>query len=87
MPGIAVSGIGSTIVGDDFHDLAVGHDRSAHDAEEGQADGEYASDPHPLIEPAADQKTADDAPGHGEAQLHDDGYVFGPGFVFFIVEK
>jgi hypothetical protein len=39
----------------------------------------------PLIQP--DEKTKDDASGHGQADLHNNRQVFGPGSIFLIIKR
>jgi hypothetical protein len=54
-------------------------------------DGEYHRyDPfgmQPSIDIQPDEKTETNASGHGQPDLHDNGKVFSPGPVFFIIKK
>jgi hypothetical protein len=67
-------------------DLSVDHVGATEDAEKRQYRDENAAGAHPAIQVKTDKKTETNAAGHGEADLQNDGEVFGPNPVFFIVE-
>jgi hypothetical protein len=73
-----------------FHDLeylTVYDVGAADDSQNGENRDEDAPQPKPFVDVESDEKTEADAPGHGEADLHDDGEVFRPGPVFFVIEE
>ena len=57
------------------------------DAEENENRGEYSPKSQPFIQIVPYKETKDDAAGHGQPQLHDNGQIFCPVSVFFIVEQ
>jgi len=70
-----------------FHDLPVGHVGPAGDPQEDEDGRKNASGAEPAIQCPPDEQAEQNAPGHGQAELHYDGQMLGPVAVFFKVEK
>jgi hypothetical protein len=70
-----------------FQDLSVANIGAAGNAQEDENRGEHPSKPYPFIQIMAHKETKNDAAGHGQTQLHDNGQVFCPVPVFFVVEQ
>jgi len=71
----------------DFKDLSVADVGTAGDAEKNEDRREYAVKTQPLVQAAAHEKAENNAAGHGQAQLHDNGQVFGPIPVSLVIEQ
>jgi hypothetical protein len=70
-----------------FNYLTVGNIGAADDSQDGEDRNENAFQFKPPVDVEPDEKAETDATGHGKADLHDDGEVFSPGPVFFVVEE
>jgi hypothetical protein len=70
-----------------LQNLPVSDIGSADHAQDGKDGDEDASQPQPFVEVESDEEAEADATGHGKAELHDDGEVFSPGPIFFVVKK
>jgi hypothetical protein len=71
----------------DFKDLSVADVGATGDAEKNENCGEYPFKSQPFIQVIPHKETKNDAAGHGQPQLHDNGQVFCPVPVFFIIEQ
>jgi hypothetical protein len=69
-----------------LQNLTVDGDGAANNAQNDEDGNEYASGPQPFVQSQADKKAKDNATGHRQADLHDDGKVFGPDAIFFVIK-
>ena len=68
----------------DLQNLAVNRDASADDPQHRKNGYENTLCPDPFIYVETDKKTKQNAPGHGQTDLHHDGKIFCPDPMFVI---
>jgi len=69
-----------------LHNLAIGHIAPAEDTEDGENGYENTSCANPFIYLKSDEKTETDTADHRKTQLHDNGQVFSPVAILFVIK-
>jgi hypothetical protein len=75
------------LIFDDLDNLTIHGYGTANDPKYGKDGDKNASRADPFVQIQSNKKTKNNATRHRKTDLHDDGEVFGPHAVFFIVEN
>lgn len=71
----------------EFVDFPVNDVSAPRHTEKDEQSDEHAPGSQPLVDGPTDEKAEGDAPGHGQADLHDNGHILSPVPIFAIIEK